>query len=423
MRGQHQTFCPRCSWSEFNVNLDGSPTDNPPDPTIEMHRGIQASADPQVSYHLTDNPQFALDPAYRPANNTALGGDWPEPGLFVGNANHWFTHPQYHYVRPYVAEIEHPPLGEFGGYGREGFLPASSFPQSRVRRVIPYDEYEREKFRTPGHIESFHDPSLGNQRLPSGYRYTGPDVRDMSPEEHARHAERTDAYFRRIHPEAFRAGVYCPRCQTDEETFGNPDLGYVNCMMCGDQISTPKGVRAAHKPKIAMPWTDESDDAQWYGEHSPAPTGEPQYMYHVGFPHHRDSILREGLRPEKGAYGGTPRYQAQEQMDDEFGGDWSEDDLNDEMQYRNKVWLHPTLESAQKMNGYEDGGWGGNNDIYRVNVAGLPLQQEGDDWGASSTHNTIRPDRLELLQAGGRTASGPSLPVWRGRWLQAVEDF
>lgn len=46
LQGEHGTFCPRCSWSEDNPNIDSDPLSNPPDPTVDMHRGIQARIAP-----------------------------------------------------------------------------------------------------------------------------------------------------------------------------------------------------------------------------------------------------------------------------------------------------------------------------------------------------------------------------------------
>lgn len=42
LKGEHGTFCPRCQWSEDNANIDSDPLSNPPDPTRDMHRGIQS---------------------------------------------------------------------------------------------------------------------------------------------------------------------------------------------------------------------------------------------------------------------------------------------------------------------------------------------------------------------------------------------
>ena len=50
LKGEFGTFCPRCQWSEQNANLDHDPLSNPPDPTVDMHRGIQASNE---MYHHT----------------------------------------------------------------------------------------------------------------------------------------------------------------------------------------------------------------------------------------------------------------------------------------------------------------------------------------------------------------------------------
>lgn len=235
------------------------------------------SASPVTSWHLTDNPQFALDPEYVPEDNSlSLRGGGYGRGLFVGDPSSWFNHPQYHYTRPFVAEIEHPADAlQSPGWGQ--FLPASAFPQSRVRRVIPTDEYYREKYREPGPIESHLDPDddiyepllPGNisrrpKKLPD-YRYQGPDVREMSPEEIAHHTERTTRYFKDMFPEAFPANAMCPRCRNDQTTLtANPNQ--FRCEECGgrfpftktadspitqaDATNDPLGKRSAEDPRV-----------------------------------------------------------------------------------------------------------------------------------------------------------------------------
>lgn len=161
----------------------------------------------EVSYHITDNPHFKLDPTYRPEDNTfslsaaANGGRAPE-GVFVSK------HPEawvngHGYVRPYVAEIQHPPLKSFGGYSGENFIPAKHFDQAKVSRVIPLDAHAREEYGGAGWIESHHGTAFDTGKpLPAqdwhaypGYRYPGPDVREMAPEEHAKHQQRWIDYM------------------------------------------------------------------------------------------------------------------------------------------------------------------------------------------------------------------------------------
>lgn len=178
---------------------------------------------PQQFYHLTDNPHFALDPKFEPENNTTMGGRM-SPGIFLGK------HPEswvngHNYVRPYVAEIHaHPDLGEqsgvHGGYQGETFVPAEHFGKLQVNRVIPLDAHAREEYGASGWIEQHHgtrfeddkplpkefgnvmpynysDPYKAHsdyKTLPKqDYRYSGPDVRDMSAAEHQRHATRARA--------------------------------------------------------------------------------------------------------------------------------------------------------------------------------------------------------------------------------------
>jgi hypothetical protein len=158
------------------------------------------------SWHLTDNPQFALDPSYHPANNTTLGGEWPNPGLFVaprGGLNSWFY--GYDYARPFAAEIEHPPVEGLGGYGGEHFLPADQFAQSRVLRVIPTDHAMWEDTGYPVYDDT--GSYSGN------YRYTGPDVREMPPEQTEQMAKRLRDHTWETRPHTRR--VECPECGWD----------------------------------------------------------------------------------------------------------------------------------------------------------------------------------------------------------------
>lgn len=108
----------------------------------ELVGGYTLSRQGASSWHLTDDPNFQLDPEYRPEANTTIGGE-NEPGLYL--ADHpdswWHLHD---YVRPYVAEVEHPNLPADTGYGR--FLPAQEYGNANVKRVIPADQWWRETF-------------------------------------------------------------------------------------------------------------------------------------------------------------------------------------------------------------------------------------------------------------------------------------
>jgi hypothetical protein len=189
--------------------------------------GMPDSQQRVTSYHLTDDPNFSLDKSRKPQNNTTLGGDWPNAGIFVGDsAERWFN--GYNYVRPFVVELSHPPIESMGsramaggGYGGEKFIPAEAFDSVEVRRVIPYDEYARETFGEFGPIEEYFNLDSQGSRLPEpvaeagtlfsqrpkdslrNYRYTGKDVRKMSPAQRRALIKRTQDYARATRPEMF----------------------------------------------------------------------------------------------------------------------------------------------------------------------------------------------------------------------------
>jgi hypothetical protein len=111
-----------------------------------------------VSYHITDNPHFALDPTHKPENNAvsvSRMGELP-PGVFTTK------HPEswvngHGYVRPYVAEIHSDPKTHVrGGFGSESFIRAEHFGSAKVARVIPLDAHAREEFGSHGWIEEHH---------------------------------------------------------------------------------------------------------------------------------------------------------------------------------------------------------------------------------------------------------------------------
>jgi hypothetical protein len=156
------------------------------------------------SFHITDNPKFKLDPKRVGQINSTIGGEMNEPGIFVTkNVEFWVN--RHDYVRPFVAEIEHPEEVATGYYSEaDKYLPARLYDQSKVTRVIPLDEWVREHYQSPGWIEEHHGTDIhGNplpdyrkgERFPPDYRYTGPDVRDMPPEEVQRHFDRATRYI------------------------------------------------------------------------------------------------------------------------------------------------------------------------------------------------------------------------------------
>lgn len=171
----------------------------------EAERNIDTS-DTVTVHHLTDRPDFALDPHHRPQNNTTMGGDL-SPRLFVGNPHTWATHPQYGYRRPYVAEIEVPRavVRDIGGYAGEREIPGRHYDKAKVTRVMPYDAYHREEWGEHGPTESHAGtefdtgkPVAGGQAFPAGYRWEG-DTRTWSPEQHREHLRRHREYLHGEH--------------------------------------------------------------------------------------------------------------------------------------------------------------------------------------------------------------------------------
>ncbi len=72
------------------------------------------------------------------------------------------------------------------------FVPASSFHKLTVARVIPIDAYAREVYGEPGWIEQDLGAEFDTGKPVShhtrykGYRYAGPDVREMPAADVAR---------------------------------------------------------------------------------------------------------------------------------------------------------------------------------------------------------------------------------------------
>lgn len=139
-------------------------------------------------YHIADDINFTPDPTYHPENNTTLGGDWPEPGIFLTRSpESWLN--GFGYWRPWIVEFSG---AEGSDFGNEVFVPATNFGQMRITRVMALDGWCREEFGewgwTEDYFETYYDtfePIPEEEfRYPSGgYRsgswsgYQAPDVR------------------------------------------------------------------------------------------------------------------------------------------------------------------------------------------------------------------------------------------------------
>jgi hypothetical protein len=176
---------------------------------VSMHPQIKTGAsqpDHDVYWHITDKPHFKPDPQFSPDNNTTMGGSY-RPGLFLTKRPESWVN-GHGYFRPYVAEVHVPKHVDTGpsGYQGEKFVDAKDLGQVKVHRVIPLDEHVREEYHAPGWIESHlgtsHDGKpltrggwgdvdfAEGHKIGPGYKYSGPDVRDMAPEQHRQHYER-----------------------------------------------------------------------------------------------------------------------------------------------------------------------------------------------------------------------------------------
>lgn len=148
---------------------------------------------PQVIlHHLTDCASFTLNAEFCPADNSlAIVDRSGRAGLYVGDVEKWVN--GFGYWRPFVVELRVDPAALVSGrWGGESFIPARDFDKVTVLRVIPLDAYAREHYGEHGWVES----RLGREfdtgkpikergwnqpyTYPfEGWRYPGPDVRDM----------------------------------------------------------------------------------------------------------------------------------------------------------------------------------------------------------------------------------------------------
>lgn len=166
-------------------------------------------------YHLTDNPKFALDANCAPVDNSiSIYARDGQKGIYLcSDPEVWVN--GYNYVRPYLAEFAADPAlesadGVHGRWGGELFVPAKHYDKLYLVRVIPLDAYVREYYGAHGWIEDHHSTTFDTDQpiarhpgngLPvssfRNYRYDGPDVRDMSEADTARHRARWVVYMKR----------------------------------------------------------------------------------------------------------------------------------------------------------------------------------------------------------------------------------
>lgn len=172
-----------------------------------IQRLTSLAADHESYWHITDDPHFAPKADHVPEDNAIAIHERKTPGLYLTKRPEtWMNN--HGYVRPYLAEVHVPKgVGHPERYSGEHFVHGKDLDKVKVHRVIPIDEHSRETFKDAGYIESHHGTTLDGKPmvkkpwnamgldLPHDYKYTGPDVRDMSPEQHAEHHRRYVDYM------------------------------------------------------------------------------------------------------------------------------------------------------------------------------------------------------------------------------------
>lgn len=166
-------------------------------PSVVSTKGSRSADSGERWFHLTDRARFKLDPTVTPVDNAVSIEDRSgRPGIYLGqDVERWVN--GFGYWRPFVAEFWVDPSvkkepGTHGRWGGELFVPAALFDRLELKRVIPLDAHCRETYGDYGWIEE----TLGRTfdigaPIPStrggaplrGYRYLGPDVREMPLDE------------------------------------------------------------------------------------------------------------------------------------------------------------------------------------------------------------------------------------------------
>ena len=163
----------------------------------------------ETMYHITDDPKFTPKADQVPSDNAFALHERTAAGIYLTpNPESWVN--GHGYVRPFVAEVHVPKgVGHPGRWGDEHFVHGDEIHRLKVNRVIPLDAHAREEYGSPGWIEKHHGTTFdtGEKIKPAGfnstsaeiypyrgYKYPGPDTRDMSPAEVQRHRQRTEQF-------------------------------------------------------------------------------------------------------------------------------------------------------------------------------------------------------------------------------------
>ncbi len=168
------------------------------------------SGEHEVLYHLTDKAKFKPSAKHVPQDNTFAIQQRTRPGLYLTHRPESWVN-GHNYVRPFVAEVHVPKgIAQAERWGGEKFVPAEHLGQVKVARVMPLDAHVRETFGEPGWVEEHHGQEFdtgqplrrhsygesGYQPPYSGYRYEGPDAREMPTDVVRQHRARARALLR-----------------------------------------------------------------------------------------------------------------------------------------------------------------------------------------------------------------------------------
>jgi hypothetical protein len=146
-------------------------------------------------WHLTADPKFTPNPAFKPELNSLAGDlmvDRPA-GLFVTDQPEYWMQ-AYGYERPYVAQVEGPvtnPPGTVMHRGKEEFMQGDM----KTVRVLTIDEYAREMFGDAGWVEDYFGDGPKRGTIPKGY--VGRAVSDMTPKEIQQYEKRFAQWTKR----------------------------------------------------------------------------------------------------------------------------------------------------------------------------------------------------------------------------------
>lgn len=161
-----------------------------PDGKIDMvkYRELRRTTHPpppppptKTLYHVTDNPDFALDPTKEPTEGMSLSPRMPHGIYLTDMPQYWRPWGR----RPYVVGVEVPTeLADkyrpaLGGEPETG-IPAEHFPDLKVTKVMPWEGYEQET----RHTWAGGDPNPWND-----------DVRTWSPDQRKQYEDKFNAWY------------------------------------------------------------------------------------------------------------------------------------------------------------------------------------------------------------------------------------